>query len=93
MSILITAIVLINNSKGNGMLWECTAAGLGTGLPKIDRIALMWDYYCSTRTNVTLTMQSAVGKVSPLKNSLRQCQSFLVKSQVRPSPELLSPSV
>lgn len=44
MSILITAIVLINNSKASGRLWECAAAGLGTGLPKIDRIALMWDY-------------------------------------------------
>lgn len=63
MSILITAIVLINNSKANGRLWECAAAGLGTGLPKTDRIALMWDYCCSTRTNVTLTMQSAGRRV------------------------------
>lgn len=44
MSILITAIVLINNCKASGRLWEGAAAGLGTGLPKIDRIALMWDY-------------------------------------------------
>lgn len=44
MSILITATVLINNSKANGRLWECAAAGLGTALPKIDRIALTWDY-------------------------------------------------
>lgn len=34
MSILITAIVLINNSKANGRLWEGAAAGLRTGHPK-----------------------------------------------------------